>query len=314
MKWKVLVSAPYMRPVLERVEATLNDAGCEVTAPPVRERLEEADLLPLVGGIDGVICGDDRFTRRVLESARSLKVISKWGTGIDSIDREACRELGIRVCNTPGAFTVPVADSVFAMMLAFARRTPSMDRDMKMGKWEKIGGFTLAESTLGIVGLGNIGREVATRARAFGMKVLGTDPVEPPPEWFRSTGVERAELGEVLAQSDFVTLHCDLNPTSYHLLNRQNLRQMKRSAVLINTSRGPVVDEPALIDALRHGTICGAGLDVFEVEPLPESSPLRRMEQVILAPHNANSSPAAWERVHRSSIENLLTGLREVQR
>lgn len=313
-KWNVVVSAPYMLPFMDRFRPVLEDAGCNVIVPPVNERLEESDLLKLVANMDGTICGDDRYTRHVLLNASRLKIISKWGTGIDSIDRAVCGELGIRVGNTPNAFTIPVADSVFAYMLSFARQTPWMDQHMKLGRWQKINGKTLSECTIGIIGLGNIGREVARRAAAFGMTIVGNDIREIDADFCRATGTEIVSLDDLLARSDFVTLHTDLNPTSHHLINTARLAQMKPSAVLINTSRGPVVHEVALVEALRNKTIAGAGLDVFEFEPLPLDSALLHMSNVLLAPHNSNSSPRAWERVHESSIRNLLRGLEEVKR
>ncbi len=313
-KWNVLLSAPYMIPFVDRFRPVLEAEGCRVVVPAVNERLEEADLLELTRDIDGTICGDDRYTRRVLENAPRLKIISKWGTGIDSIDRAACDELGVRIGNTPNAFTIPVADSVFAYMLSFARQTPWMDQHMKAGRWEKIPGRTLGECTIGIVGVGNIGKEVARRASAFGMNVLGTD-IRPIDKHFLSaTRMEVTSLDDLLKRSDFVTLHADLNETSHHLMNAKRFALMKPSAVLINTSRGPVVDEKSLVKALQKGLIAGAGLDVFEYEPLPADSALKDMSNVLLAPHNSNSSPAAWERVHQNSIRNLLNGLTEVRR
>ncbi len=310
MSFRVMISAPYMQPVVGRFEKRFADAGLSIFVPPVRERMEESELLAVVGDVDGVICGDDCFTRRVLERGKQLKVISKWGTGIDSIDRQACAELGIKLCNTPGAFTIPVADSVFAYLLAFARRTAEMDVHMKAGRWEKIPGRSLAECTLGVIGVGAIGQEVARRARGFGMRVLGCDPRMPQPELIAATAIEMTTQERVLAESDFVTLHTDLNATSRHLINRQTIAGMKRGAAIINTSRGPVVEEAALVEALQSGHLSAAGLDVFEQEPLPASSPLRSLSQVLIAPHNANSSPAAWERVHENTIRNLIEGLR----
>lgn len=306
----VLVSAPYMLPVIERFRPLLERYGIELMLVPVAERLEEEELLALAGQFDGTLCGDDRYTARVLEAcAPRLKVISKWGTGIDSIDQEAAARLGIMVGRTPNAFTLPVADTVFGYMLAFARRLPWMDRAMKEGVWQKIPGRSLSESTLGVVGVGNIGKAVIRRARAFGMHILGNDIVEIAPDFIRENEVTMTTLEDLLARSDFVSLNCDLNPTSYHLINERTLALMKPNAVLINTARGPVVDEKALVRALQEGWIGGAGLDVFEVEPLPADSPLRRLDNVMLAPHNANSSPMAWERVHRNTINNLLLGL-----
>lgn len=310
MSWRVLVSAPYMLPVIDRFRSELAGLGVELSLANVRERLEEEDLLGLVGRIDGVICGDDRFTERVLEAAAPrLRVISKWGTGIDSIDQEAARRLGIRVCNTPGAFTDPVADSVLGYVLAFARRIPWATASLRQGYWEKLPSIALNEAVLGIIGVGNVGSAVARRAHAFGMRILGNDIRPLPPEVVRSTGLVPARLDDLLGQADFVSINCDLNPTSFHLIGQARLEQMRRSSVLINTARGPVVEEAALVRALVEGGIAGAALDVFEEEPLALDSPLRRMSNVLLAAHNANSSPRAWQAVHRSTIRNLLDGL-----
>ena len=306
----ILLSAPYMLPSLDRFRPVLERYGLDLLVPEVRERLEEADLLKYAGQFDGAICGDDRYTARVLEAcAPRLKVISKWGTGIDSIDAAACARLGIKLCRTTDAFTMPVADSVMGYILAFARRLLWMDKAMKADEWEKIPGRALNECTLGIIGVGNIGKALARRARAFGMKVLGNDIIEIDLSFIAETGIQMTDLDSLLAESDFVSVNCDLNPTSHHLVNARTLTRMRPAAVLINTARGPLVDEAALVAALKAGTIGGAALDVFEVEPLPADSPLKQMDNVMLAPHNSNSSPAAWERVHWNTIRNLLEGL-----
>lgn len=306
----ILFSAPYMIPFLERFRPMLESYGLELIVPQVKERLSEADLLVYAGQFDGAICGDDQYTANVLQAcAPRLKVISKWGTGIDSIDQETAARLNIQVCNTPNAFTLPVADTVFGYMLAFARRQPWMDRAVKGGIWEKLPGRSLCECCLGVVGVGNIGKAVLRRARAFGMELLGNDIIEIAPDFVREQRVEMVSLDELLARADFVSLHCDLNPSSYHLINRESLVKMKPGAVLVNTARGPVVDEAALIQALSSGILAGAALDVYENEPLPANNPLLGMENVLLAPHNANSSPLAWERVHQNTINNLLVGL-----
>jgi D-3-phosphoglycerate dehydrogenase len=272
--------------------------------------MEEADLLKYAGQFDGAICGDDRYSARVIEACvPRLKVISKWGTGIDSIDAEACSRYEIKLCRTLNAFTLPVADTVLGYILAFARRQPWMDKEMKSGKWDKIPGRALSECTLGVIGVGNIGKAVTRRARAFGMQVFGTDIVEIDHVFLAETGIEMTDLASLLSRSDFVSVNCDLNPTSYHLINNDTLALMKPNAVLINTARGPIVEEKALIEALQVKRLAGAALDVFELEPLPLESPLMKMDNVMLAPHNSNSSPAAWERVHWNTIKNLLDGL-----
>jgi D-3-phosphoglycerate dehydrogenase len=306
----ILLSAPYFMPSLDRFLPVLESYGLQVIVAPVEERLEEEQILAYAGQFDGAIIGDDRYTAHVLEAcAPRLKVLSKWGTGIDSIDQEACARLGIKIGRTPNAFTLPVADTVLGYLLAFARRQPWMDRAIKDGRWEKLPGRSLSECTLGVIGVGAIGKAVIRRARAFGMNILGTDIVAIDHVFLAESGTKMVSLEELLGAADFVSLNCDLNPTSRNLINARTLALMRPSAVLINTARGAVVDEPALIAALQSGGIAGAALDVFAQEPLPADSPLRRMDQVMLAAHNANSSPAAWERVHWNTIRNLLDGL-----
>jgi D-3-phosphoglycerate dehydrogenase len=308
--YSILLSAPYMIPYLDRFRPVLEGYGLQLVVPEVHERLEEDQILVYAGQFDGAISGDDRYTARVLEAcAPRLKVISKWGTGIDSIDSQAAARLGIRIGRTPNAFTLPVADTVMGYILAFARRQPWMDRAMKNGQWEKMLGRSLSECTLGVIGVGNCGKAVLRRAHAFGMKLLGNDIIEIAADFLLEQGVEMTSLPDLLSRADFISLNCDLNPTSYHLINAGTLSGIKPGAVLINTARGPIVDEVALVAALQKGQLAGAALDVFEVEPLPSDSPLLQMDNVLLAPHNANSSPAAWERVHWNTIRNLLDGL-----
>jgi D-3-phosphoglycerate dehydrogenase len=313
MTWRVLVSAPKFLSIIEEFRSRLEGESVEIVTVPVRERLSEAELLEVVETIDGVIAGDDEFTERVLRAAPQLKVISKWGTGIDSIDCSAAAKLGIRVCNTPNAFTEAVADTTLGYILGFSRGLHEMDRDVRRGLWIKPDLISLKECTLGVVGVGNIGKAVTRRARAFGMRVVGTDPVAPDSSFVLETGTVMMPLHRLLSAADFVSLHCDLNSTSFHLMGHAELRLMKSSAYLINTARGPVVDETALVEALQAKRIAGAALDVFEVEPLPLESPLREFSNCLLATHNANSSRDAHRRVHESTIENLLTGLRETR-
>ena len=306
----ILFSAPYMIPFLERFQPIFDRFNLELIIPEVNERLGEEQILKFAGDFDGTICGDDHYTARVLEECSpKLKVISKWGTGIDSIDSDAAEKLNIKVFRTLDAFTQAVADSVMGYILAFARQQPWMDREVKAGRWEKLPGRSLGECTLGVIGVGNIGKAVLGRAKPFGMKTLGNDIIEIEPDFSSKYNVEMTSLEDLLSRSDFVSVNCDLNPTSYHLINEETLSWMNSTSVLINTARGQVIDEMALIDALKSGTISGAAMDVFEVEPIPRESPLRQMDNVMLAPHNSNSSPEAWERVHWNTIRNLLDGL-----
>jgi D-3-phosphoglycerate dehydrogenase len=278
--------------------------------PEVHERLSEEEILKYAGQFDGTICGDDRYTENAIKHCLPrLKVISKWGTGIDSIDKAAAEKLGVQVRNTPNAFSVPVADSVLGYILAFARRQPWLDRAIKAGKWEKLPGRALSECTLGVIGVGNVGKAVLQRAKAFGLRLLGNDVKEIDQKFTGEVGIEMVDLEKLLRESDFISVNADLNPTSRHLINAVTLAQMKHGAIIINTARGPIIDELALIAALQNGKIAGAALDVFEDEPIPSNSPLLKMDNVMLAPHNSNSSPAAWEKVHWNTIRNLLEGL-----
>lgn len=306
----ILMTAPYMISFLDRFKPVFDKYGIDLIVPEVEERMEENDLLKYAGQFDGAICGDDRYTARVLDAcAPRLKVVSKWGTGVDSIDSVSCARLGIMLGRTPNAFTTPVADTVLGYMLTFARRGPWMDAAMKRGEWEKIPGKALSECTLGIIGLGNVGKAVARRARVFGMQVFGVDIIEIDHVFISESGIQMTDLNFLLSNSDFISVNCDLNPTSHHLINADTLAKMRSNAVLINTARGPIVHESALVSALQNKQIAGAALDVFEFEPLPKDSPLLKMDNVMLAPHNSNSSPTAWERIHWNTIKNLLDGL-----
>jgi len=299
-----------MLPYIDRFLPILDQLGCDVIVPEVNERLSEEEILTYAGKFDGTICGDDRYSGRVIKlCAPRLKVISKWGTGIDSIDKSAADALSIPVFRTTNAFTVPVSDSVLAYILAFSRKQPWLDRNIKKGGWKKIPGKSLAESILGVIGVGNIGKAVLKKAHAFDMRLLGNDVVSIDQEFTKEFEVDMVGLEDLLSQADFISINCDLNPTSRHLINKKALSLVKPSAVIINTARGPIIDETALIHALENKNIAGAALDVFEIEPLPGDSPLLSMDQVMLAPHNSNSSPLAWEAVHWNTMRNLLVGL-----
>lgn len=305
-----MISAPYMQPVIDRFRERFTAKGIEIVVPPVHERMTEDELLRWISDIDGVICGDDRFTEKVLKAAPRLKVIAKWGTGVDSIDGDACRKLGISLCRTPNAFSEPVSDTVLGYVLCFTRQLVAMTQDMRRGTWSKHRqGHTLRERTLGVIGVGDIGKLVTRRCTSLGMRVIGHDISPIDPSFVRETGLEVMGRSDLLREADIVTLHCDLNPTSHHLMSAAEFSQMKRSAYLINTSRGPVVDENALVEALETGRIAGAALDVFEDEPLPQTSRLRTLDNILLAPHNSNSSPRAWEHVHENSIRMLFEAL-----
>ncbi len=311
MKHTIIFSAPYMLASTERFRKVLSGHyGIEMIVPDIKQKLLEDEIIRYAGMFDGTICGDDEYSARVIEACvPRLKVISKWGTGIDAIDQKAAKRLGVVIGNTVNAFTIPVSETTIGYILSFARALPFMDDSLRDGVWNKPPITTLSENTLGIIGVGNIGQAVVRRARAFGCRILVNDIAPIKPDFLIENRIEAVPLKELLEQSDYVSCHTDLNPTSRHLINRETLELMKPSAILINTSRGPVVDETALAEALEAGKIAGAALDVFEKEPLPADSPLRRMKNVMIAPHNSNFSPMACERVHWNTIRNCLAAL-----
>lgn len=301
-KWKVLVSAPYLQLVIEDYRHIFDEHQIEIILPPVKERISEEELLKYIKDVDGILCGNDRITERVLAAAPKLKVISKWGTGIDAIDQEAALRRGIPVKNTLNAFTEPVADTVFGLMLCFARNILDLNEKMKQGIWSKQLGHALSEFTMGVIGVGYVGKAVIKRAQAFGMRVLANDVKE-------ISGYDLVSLEQLLRESDFISINCDLNPTSRYLINKEKIALMKPTAYLINTARGPIVKEVDLIEALKNKQIAGAGLDVFEDEPLSDDNPLKKMSNVILSPHNANAGAAAWKKVHENTIKNAIDEL-----
>ncbi len=306
MKYKILISAPYLIPVIENYRPMFEERGCEIVVAKVEERLEERDLLQITGDIDGVVCGDDKFTAKVIAASSRLKVLSKWGTGIDSLDQDACASRGIAIKNIPNAFSEPVGDTVLGWMLSFARRFQEQTEDIQNGGWFKLPGHALNEKTLGVVGVGNTGKAVIRRAHAFGMRILGNDIETVDPDFVTQHGLEMTDLEDLLKQADYISLNCTLNPTSEFIMNSKTLELLKPDAVLMNAARGPLIREMDLVEVLEASRIKGAALDVFENEPLPKNSKLRSLPNLILSAHNANSSPLAWERVHERAIENMM--------
>ena len=313
MKWKVLVSSSHMQSQLDRYRDILERNNIEVDTITREQFVPEADLLPIVEPYDAIICSDDGLTDKVLEKAKNLKVICKWGVGMDSIDLESAKRRGIAVYNSPGALSESVALMIFSYLLHFSRGVVNLDKAIRNGEWKKKSGFSLAGKTMGIIGVGNVGKAIAKRAIAFEMKVLGNDIKEIDPEFISTYEVTMLNKDELLRNSDFVVTSPDLNPTSRHLMDANGFSLMKPNAYFFNTSRGPVVDEPALVRALQNKKIAGAGIDVFEVEPLPADSPLRKISNVILTPHNAFNTIEAQSFIHDNTIKNLIEGLKKTK-
>ncbi|WP_206204846.1 hydroxyacid dehydrogenase [Thermococcus sp. MV11] len=302
---KVLVAAPLHEKAME----VLRKAGFDVI---YEEYPDEERLVELVKDVDAIIVrSKPKVTRKVIESAPKLKVIGRAGVGLDNIDLEAAKERGIKVVNSPGASSRSVAELAIALMFSVARKVAFADRKMREGVWAKkqCMGIELEGKTIGVIGFGRIGYEVAKIAHALGMKVLLYDPY-PNEERAKEVGGKFAQLEELLRESDVVTLHVPLVEQTYHLINEERLKLMKPTAILINAARGAVVDTSALVKALQEGWIAGAGLDVFEEEPLPKDHPLTKLDNVVLTPHIGASTEEAQMRAGVQVAEQIVEILR----
>jgi D-3-phosphoglycerate dehydrogenase / 2-oxoglutarate reductase len=306
---RILITCPQMQAYADEYAERFKALELEADVPPVVQHLREDELLDIIDRYEGVIAGDDQFTERVITAASRLRVISKWGVGIDNIDLEAARARGIQVTNTPGAFADEVADVVVGYLVLLARQLHRIDAGVRAGQWPKIEGTSLAGKRLAIIGLGAIGTAVALRTTAMGMVVTGFEVSADRRAVVQSLGVDLGDLEDVLGAADFVTLNCPLTSENRHMLSDEQFNAMRRGVFVVNTARGPLIDEAALVRALESGQVAGAALDVFEDEPLAASSPLRRFESVILGAHNSSNTAEAARRVNDLAVRNLLDAL-----
>lgn len=289
--------------------------GLVVTVPDIQQQLSEAQLCEMIADFDGVIAGDDPFTAKVLNIGRSgrLRVLAKWGIGVDAIDLEAARELGIYTSNTPNAFGDEVADIALGYTLLLARQLHRIDAAIRQGKWLKIQGTSLRGKVAGIIGVGSIGKAIVRRFHTLGMEVLGYDVYPIDPGFCQETSLQTVEFDQLLQRSDCIVLACNLTADNYHLLDAAAFEQMRDGVWIVNVARGPLIDETALIAALNSGKVGRAALDVFETEPLPADHPLTRFEQVVLGSHNSSNTREAVLRVNQLAIDNLVRDLQRSQ-
>ncbi|MEM2904672.1 MAG: glyoxylate reductase [Candidatus Bathyarchaeia archaeon] len=311
-KPKVYVTRPLVPPYLEVLREVCDVEVRQAERPPTREELKAA-----LHDKDGLLCLlTDKIDGEVMDAGPRLVVISTMSVGYDHINIPDATKRGIYVTYTPGVLTDATADFAWALLMASARRVAEADRFIRGGKWV-VGwapGFMLGVDiygkTLGILGLGRIGQAVAKRAKGFGMRLLYYDIVRPPPEVERSLGIEYTSLEGLLKESDFLSVHVALTKETHHLIGEKQLRMMKPTAHLVNTSRGAVVDEEALARALKEGWIAGAGLDVFEKEPIDADNPLIGLENAVLAPHIASASKEARSKMAELAARNLVSVLK----
>ncbi len=311
MKPKVYVTRLLPKPAMDRINSYCDAKIWEGDLPPPR-----GTIIENIADAEGLLCLlTDKIDAPLMDKAPKLKVISNIAVGFDNIDIDAAAKRGIVVGNTPGVLTETTADFAFALMLAAGRRVAEGDRNVRAGKWKTWGpmillGQDVFGSSLGIIGMGRIGVAVARRAKGFGMKIMYSDVIRQQPQTEKELGLEYVEMEKLLAESDFITLHTNLTPETHHLIGQEQFKKMKRTCILINTSRGPIVDNMALYEALRDGKIAYAGLDVTEPEPIPIDHPLLKLENIIIAPHIASASVTTRTKMGMMAAENLIAGLK----
>ncbi len=305
MGYKVLVTPRSFAASSDAPLKLLEEFGCEVIRNPYGRVLAEQELASMVRDVDGLIVGLDRVSRHVIQAAERLKVISKYGVGLDNIDLPAARARGVTVTYTPETNSAAVADLTMGLALAVARRIPLADRSVRAGEWRRFVGSAVWGKTMGVVGVGHIGKEVVRRARGFNMSVLCYDKVVDC-EFAMESGATYVPFDDLLEASDFVTLHVPLTEETRRMMGRRELSRMKRTAFLVNTARGEIVDESALYTALTEGWIAGAALDVLEREP-PEGSSLLKLDNVVFTSHIGGHTEEAITEMGCKASQNVIS-------
>lgn len=309
MSGKILITTRSFRKLDGKHKQILRDARYELVDSPYERPLTGDELAELIVDMDGAILGVDEVSAKVFERGNKLKVISRYGVGYDKVDVVSATAHGIPVTITPGANSIAVAELTLGLMLAVARHIPKQAEQVKNGNFSPITGMELDGATLGLIGLGRIGQEVAKRAYAFGMSILFYDPFPPADEFLAQYACQDCTLSELLKNSDVISLHSPHTPETHHLIDSNALNQMKSTAILINTARGGLVDEESLYHALKNGVIAGAGFDVFSDEP-PTDSPLLMLDNFVGTPHSGSATLQTTLKMGLMASENALTVLR----
>ena len=301
---KILITPRSFASFSDKSLKMFTERGYEIKRNNTGRPYEKEEMLKLIRDIDGIIIGIDELSAEIIEGADALKVISKYGIGLDNIDINTATNKKIIVTSTPTANVDAVADLAFGLILSLARRIPEADKKTKSGKWEKIIGKSVWEKTLGVIGLGKISRQVVKRAIGFEMNILAFDIVKDK-KFVQKYGIKYVNLEKLLRKSDYITIHIPLNDATRGMISYEELEKMKKNAFLINTSRGGIVDEEALYDALRNNKLRGAALDVYNNEPLRES-PLKELDNMIMTPHIGAYTEEAIENMSIQAAQNLI--------
>ncbi|MCG1011587.1 phosphoglycerate dehydrogenase [Tepidanaerobacter sp. GT38] len=304
MTYKILVTSRSFGQVSEEPIKLLEQNNCSIDFKKESGLYGEEDFLKVIGEYDAVIVGADHMTAKVIEAGKKLKIICKHGAGVDNIDCEKAKEMGIPVTNVPATNSDAVADFAFGLILNIARKISANAFEVKRGKWNKDIGVDVCKKTLGIIGCGAIGRRVAKRGQGFDMRVLGYDPYVK--ESANLSNIELVDLETLIKESDFISIHVPLTPDTRNLISSKEMHQMKKGAFIINTARGGIVDENALYQFLTNGHLGGAALDVTEQEPIQADSPLLKLDNVIITSHIASYSKESLNAVSMACARNII--------
>lgn len=308
---KVLVTCPPMLGMFNEFVKPAKELGIELVAANTTQVMSEDELMTLLPDYDGWIIGDDPATKQVFEAGikGKLRAAVKWGIGVDNVDFAACEALGIPIINTPNMFGGEVADVAMSLLLAIARQTHLIDREIRNNNsWPKPAGMSVSGKHIGVVGFGDIGESLVKRLGGFDVNVTVYDPGVSGVKGY--SYVTRENYPEGIQEVDFLVFTCALNKYNYHMLDAEVISLMKPGSMVINVARGPLIDEGALIEALQSGHISAAGLDVFEIEPLPENSPLRDMPQCIFGSHNGSNTSEGVRRATLKAISHIASFLK----
>ncbi|MHC2995025.1 MAG: phosphoglycerate dehydrogenase [Candidatus Atribacteria bacterium] len=303
---KILITPRSFASFSDKPLKMLTERGYKIKRNITGRPYKKEELLKLIRDVDGIIIGIDELSAEIIEEANELKVISKYGIGLDNIDINMATNKKIVVTNTPTANVDAVADLTFGLILSLARRIPEANKKTKSGKWEKIIGKSVWKKTIGIIGLGKIGKQVVKRAQGFEMNILVfRRNIFKDKKFAQKYGIKYVNLEKLLQKSDYITIHVPLNDATRNMISYEELGKIKKDAFLINTSRGGIVDEEALYDALRNNKLRGAALDVYENEPLQET-PLKELDNVIMTPHIGAYTEEAIDNMGIQSAQNLI--------
>jgi len=308
---KILVTCPPMLGMIDSFIPLFEKYGVEVTAPKVVQTLSVEELKELVPQHDGWIIGDDPATREVFEAGKQgkLKAAVKWGIGVDNVDFSACADLDIPIINTPDMFGSEVADIAMGYVIALARETFQIDRNIRDGHWPKPRGISLSGKSVALVGYGDVGKNTAKRMLSSGMKVVAYDPYAISDN--QLSDVEHEKWPKRIDEADFIVITCALTESSKYMINKKLLENAKSGVRIVNVGRGPIIDEAALESALLSEKVYSAALDVFEIEPLPMNSYLRTHPRCVFGSHNASNTSDAVVRTSQIAIEKIMEFLRE---